>query len=343
MNLQEHIPLAPFTTFGVGGEARIFIEVQTEAEVENAIAYAREHALSLYPLGAGSNILVPDAGVNGVVVKMAMRDIAFENDGDETVLIAGAGALWEDIVDAASKRGLFGIENLAGVPGTMGGAAVQNIGAYGAEFSNVFAYADVINSATGARERIDRTKAEFAYRTSFFKKHREYLVLCVALRLSKNTAPNITYKDLVHAVETGRALQTPSEIVSAVRAIRAKKFPHAVGEGTAGSFFKNPIVSRALADELAARFHDLPLFSQENGMVKLPLAWILDHILSLKGFSKGLVRLYEVQPLVVVASVGATAADIDAFACDIAERVLNATTIVIEREVETFGGAIEKR
>lgn len=335
--ISTHVPLAPLTTLGIGGTAQVFIEAHTDKEVEDAIAYAREHDLTLRPLGAGSNILIPDEGVDGVVLKISLDDSTFENDGDETVLIAGAGVRWEEIVDVASNRGLFGIENLAGIPGTMGGAVVQNIGAYGAEFSSVFAYADAINSATGAHERINRAEAEFAYRASFFKKHRDYLVLRVALRLSKNIPRNITYKDLVHADEKEISLQTSSEIASAVRAIRAKKFPHDRGEGTAGSFFKNPIISRTRADELAERFPNLPLFPQENGMVKLSLAWILDHVLSLKGFSQGRVRLYEGQPLVIVATTGATATEVDAFACEIAQRVLKATNIVIEREVETFG------
>jgi len=336
MNLQENISLALFTTFHIGGPARFFREASTEEEIHGAIAYAQEHNLALYPLGAGSNILVPDNGVDGVVLKILLNNIAFENKSDETLLIAGAGVPWENIVDAASERELFGIENLAGIPGTMGGAAVQNIGAYGAEFSKVFDYADVVNSATNESSRIHLAEAAFAYRTSFFKKHREYIIVRVALRLSKQSSPNISYTDLVRAQAAGTQLSTPREIASAIRSIRATKFPDITKEGTAGSFFKNPIISRCLADSLIARFPGLPLFPQENGMMKLSLAWILDHILSLKGFSNGLVRLYEEQPLVIVARTGATAAEVDIFANEITKYVLSATGIAIEREVETF-------
>ncbi|MCX6787470.1 MAG: FAD-binding protein [Candidatus Kaiserbacteria bacterium] len=253
------------------------------------------------------------------------------------MLSAGAGALWEKIIDATGERNLFGIENLAGIPGTMGGAAVQNIGAYGAEFSDVFSYADTINSVTGARERITRADAAFAYRTGFFKEHREHIVLHVALRLPKQAEPNITYADLARAHAEGTPLQTPKDIIRAIRAIRTAKFPDTTKEGTAGSFFKNPVLLRASADALTARFPDLPLFPQGDGTVKISLAWLLDHVLSLKGFSKGPVRLYEKQPLIIVARAGATAAEVDAFANEIAERVLAATGIAIEREVETFG------
>ncbi|MGD0328637.1 MAG: UDP-N-acetylmuramate dehydrogenase [Minisyncoccia bacterium] len=337
MNLQENISLAPFTTFHIGGPARFFIEARTEKEIKNAIARARKLNLPIYLLGAGSNLLVPDIGVEGIVLKIALHDIAFENESDAARLIAGAGTLWETVVNAASKRGLFGIENLAGIPGTMGGASVQNIGAYGAELADTFDYADVVDSITGAQRRINRTEAAFGYRTSFFKEHRTLIIIRTALRFSKQAFPNITYPNLIRAQEAGTPLQTPSEIARAVRVIRSEMFSLTTKEGTAGSFFKNPIISNARAEQLSKRFPGLPLFPERDNMVKIPLAWLLDHALSLKGFSKGRVRLYEKQPLVIVARAGATAADVDAFARKIAERVLSMTDIVIEREVETFG------
>ena len=337
MKSQFSLPLAPFTTFCIGGPARIFIEAHPEEDIHEAIVYAHTLNLPLYPLGAGSNILVPDAGVEGVVLKMTLRDMKFEQNGDETILIAGAGTLWEEIIDAASERNLFGIENLAGIPGTLGGASVQNIGAYGAELSDVFVYADCLDSSSGTHKRIERVEASFAYRTSFFKTHQELIIVRVALRLSKQITPNIAYPDLARAHKNGFPLSTPSEIARAIRAIRAKKFPSSLESHTAGSFFKNPVISRAHAYALTERFSDLPLFPQEDGTIKISLAWILDRALFLKGFSKGRVRLYEEQPLIVVAQDGATATEVDSFADEIAERVLAATGIAIEREVETFG------
>ncbi len=335
--VSTHVPLAPFTTFGVGGEARFFIEAHTEKDIKDAITLARQHALPLFALGGGSNVLVPDAGIVGVVLKIAMSDIVCEKEGDETLLVAGAGALWDDVVDNAGARGLFGIENLAGIPGTVGGAAVQNIGAYGAELENVFAYADVIDSATSSPRRITRAEAAFAYRTSFFKEHREHIITRVAVRLFERAKPNISYADLVRASAEGVPLATPVEIARAVRTIRSKKFPSTSGEGTVGSFFKNPIISSEIFPSLIRRFPGLPAFPQADGRIKVSLAWILDHVLSLKGFAKGPVRLYEHHPLVIVARAGARAADIDAFARDIEERVLAATGITIEREAEMFG------
>jgi len=335
--LQENVPLAPLTTFGVGGKARFFIEAHTDAEINEAIQEAQSLKLTLFPLGAGSNILVPDEGVTGAVMRIMTCGITCEDKNNELLIIADAGAPWEKIVDAASAHNVFGIENLAGIPGTAGGAAVQNIGAYGAELADVFAYADVIDRATGVLGRISQDEAQFEYRESFFKKNRELIVLRIALRLAKNTLPNLQYPDVARLQKEGVSLSTPSEIARAVRAVRADKFPSLTKEGTAGSFFKNPVIPRGLSSALEARFPGLPLFPQKNGMVKVPLAWILDHILSLKGYREGPVRLYEKQPLVIVAEAEATAKEIDAFARDITERVFSATGIAVEYEVEMFG------
>lgn len=340
MNPQEHVPLAPFTTFHIGGPARVFIEAQNEKDIEDAIALARERGFPLHVLGGGSNILVPDAGVDGIVLRVRLAGIAFESDGADTLLVASAGESWDAVVDAAGARGIFGIENLAGIPGTSGGAAVQNIGAYGAELADVFEYADTIDRATGAHARIGKKDAALAYRTSFFKHNRDRIITKVALRFPPGAAPDISYPDLVRARSASESLATPVEIARAVRAIRAKKFPRNGAEGTAGSFFKNPVLSRELADSLRARFPDLPVFPQADGRVKVALAWLLDHALSLKGYAQGPVRLYENQPLVIVASAGAHARDVDALARYVAERVQKELGISIEREVEPFGAIL---
>ncbi len=293
--------------------------------------------MPLYPLGAGSNVLVPDDGVEGVVLRTALRGVAFEKDGADTILVGGAGTPWDTVVDALSERGIFGIENLAGVPGTFGGAAVQNIGAYGTELANVFEYADTIHRETGERRRITRDDAALAYRTSIFKKQRDYIITRIALRFKPEMVPNISYPDLKQRHARGESLATPADIARAVRSIRAGKFPQSAEGGTAGSFFKNPIVPRAFADALAKRFPDLPMFPQENTDVKVSLAWLLDHALSLKGYTAGNVRLYEKQPLVIVARFGATAAEVDAHARNVAAQVFETIGITLEREVETFG------
>lgn len=332
-----NVSLAPLTTLGVGGTARFYIEAHTEKDIEEAITLARHHNLPLLTLGKGSNILVPDAGIEGVVLKMSLRDIKVEENGDDVLFIAGAGALWEDVVDEAAARSVFGIENLAGIPGSVGGAAVQNIGAYGAELADTFEYADSIDSTTGMKRRITRADAALAYRTSTFKKNRTFIITRVALRLTKRAVPNIAYADLERARIEGTPLSTPLEIARAVRSIRALKFPESRGEGTAGSFFKNPIVDEETLARLRAQYPGMPVYPVSTGGGKVSLAWLLDHALSLKGLSRGAARLYEKQPLIIVARAGARAREVNELADLVAERVFAATGIRIEREVETFG------
>ncbi len=342
MKLQEHVALAPFTTFRIGGPARYFIEAKSDDDIREALEFARAKNLELFILGSGSNILVPDDGIDAVVLKVVNLDIGCPSvvvnlDIRCPRLIAGAEARWDDVVDTAVARGLFGIENLAGIPGSVGGAVVQNIGAYGAELAPCVEYIDAINRTTGESIHFSREQAEFGYRTSVFKEKKDFIITRVTLMLNAQGELNISYPDLVKARDAGVALATPREVAHAVRVIRANKFPSDGESGTAGSFFKNPVVSKTKADELARRFQELPMFPQGDDTTKISLAWILDHALSLKGLRVGGARLYEKQPLVIVTEEGATFSDVDELARDVAQRVQDATGISIEREVETFG------
>lgn len=337
MIVRENVALAPLTTFHIGGPARYFIEATSEEEVREALRFASERELPLFVLGAGSNMLVQDGGVDGVVLKIAIDDITESTIADGIQIEVGAGARWDDVVDFAVERNLFGIENLAGVPGSSGGAVVQNIGAYGAELADVFAYAKAVNRTTGKLIRVESNQAEFGYRTSRFKKDRNLIILRLALLLKPHGTLNIAYSDLLKAREANVALATPKEVAKAVRAIRAKKFPHSGEAGTAGSFFKNPVLAKAQADALVRQYPELPAFPQEDGRVKVSLAWLLDHALSLKGLAVDGARLYEKQPLVIVANRGTTARTVEMLAQKVAARVHETTGIVLEREVESVG------
>ncbi|MDO8407902.1 MAG: UDP-N-acetylmuramate dehydrogenase [bacterium] len=344
MTVREDVILAPYTSLSVGGPARFFIEAACERDVREAALFAVSKHLPLVSLGGGTNILVPDEGVDAVVLALRAEDFVFEPPDDRTVLlIASAGASWDTLVRAAGERELWGIENLAGIPGRAAGALVQNIGAYGAELSSAFVYADVFDVTTGIVHRIEHKDAHLSYRSSIFRGSRRLVILRIALSLSSSGAPQVAYADLVRAREEGAALSSPGDIAQAVRAIRATKFP-IVGEGrTAGSFFKNPTVDGATLARLTARYPDMPVYPPMSALggpaagAKLSLAWLLDRALGLKGYTEGNVRLFERQPIVLVASMGASAADIDAFACSIERRVREELGITIEREVEIFG------
>lgn len=333
MIVRENVSLAPYTTFKIGGPARYFIEVASADEVCDAIKFAENKRLKLFVLGAGSNVLVPDEGISSVV--LSLRGRVIDCSGER--IVADAGASWDSIVDAAVEIGLFGIENLALIPGSVGGAVVQNIGAYGAELSPSVEYVDVIDIKTCEQIRISGEHAKFAYRTSLFKDSKDLIITRVGLRLSATGQLSLSYPDLAKARADGVSLTTPAEVANAVRRIREGKFPQTDTAGTAGSFFKNPIITADKADELVRKYPGLPLFHQEDKNVKIPLAWLLDHVLSMKGYKVGGARLYEKQPLVIVAEKGATASDVKKLADEITALVRNEIGVEIEREVEYIG------
>ena len=334
MRIEERVPLAPCTTLGVGGSARFFADCTSEAEVGDALHDARTHKIPVAILGGGSNTLIPDVGFDGLVIKVSIPGMTFADEGEGSMATVGAGVSWDAFVREASERTLWGIENLAGIPGTVGGAVVQNIGAYGSELAETFVACDTVLLANGASKTIDRSLAALAYRTSLFKHRRDLVITRATFRLAKRGTPNLAYPGLKEAQERGDPLATPGEIAEAVRRIRSEKFPH--GEGTAGSFFKNPILPLAQVEALKKRFPELPTSALGEGRAKIALAWILDHVLNLRGYARGPVRMFERQPLALVTSPRARAEDVEALAHDIAKRVRETIGIDIEREVETL-------
>lgn len=333
MTPRERIPLAQMTTFRVGGPARFVYDCADIESVRAALAYARANNLPYLVIGEGSNILASDEGFDGVVIHITIPGIQVEPEDDEHArIICGAGVAWEAVVREAASRNLWSIENMAGIPGTIGAAPVQNIGAYGTELAHTLVYVTALDADTDTIVELDADSCRFGYRESRFKEERNLIILEVALRLSRTAAPQLGYSDLARLNESGVPLRTPVEIGEAVREVRAQKFPDLSVSGTAGSFFKNPVVSEEKYLELCGRYGELPRFSAVGG-VKIPLAFVLDKILNLKGYRLGKAYLFGNQPLVLVADQDACARDVDALAQEIETRVLDATGIRIEREV----------
>ncbi len=334
---EENIPLALLTTFCIGGPARFFIRIERPEQLPDALAFARERQLPVFILGGGSNVLIDDAGFAGVVVKIETKGITFEQieNKDEIIVTAEAGESWDNLVLQATKKNLWSIENLSGIPGTVGAAPVQNIGAYGAELADTFLWLEAFDREQNTTVRFAKEECLFGYRTSVFKKTPgRFVVLRVALVLHAGGAPNTTYKDLAQAYERG-APKTPAEVRAAVLAIRAAKFPDITREGTAGSFFLNPIVSVEKARALKEKYPDLPQFAAPQGEgVKVSFAWLLDHVLGLRGYTHGAARLYEKQPLVIAAARGASAHDVRALAADVIAIAEKNFEIKIETEVQ---------
>ncbi len=334
MTIEENIPLAPYTTFGIGGPARFFIRVQHVAELQEALSFAAQKHLRIFILGGGSNVVIDDAGFDGLVIKIEIQGIETLQEAEDVFVVAGAGDSWDALVAHAVAEGLWGMENLSGIPGTVGGAVAGNIGAYGQALSQTLAWVEVLDS-TGEIKKFTNTECAFGYRESFFSTHAGgYTIVRAAFRLSQAPMPDLSYKDLR---ERFLDVQVPSIVAirDAVLEIRRGKFPDLDVEGTAGSFFKNPIVTQAAAAALCAQYPQMPTFAMpETAGVKVPLAWLLDHVLNLKGFTVGGARLFEKQPLVIAAKKGTASGDVLALAAVVMQKVQESFSISIEPEVK---------
>ncbi len=329
MQIEQHVPLAPFTTFNIGGPAKFFVRVANMGELRESLDFARRKGLKVFVLGGGSNVLVNDEGFDGLVIKIELAGV----ERDANTYVAAAGESWNALAARTVGDGLWGLENLSGIPGSVGGAVVQNIGAYGAALSEVLAWVEVYDTSLGEVARLSNTECKFGYRNSVFKHSARYVALRAAVTLSQSSAPRLSYKDLAGRFE-GK-MPSLQEIRDAVLAIRKEKFPDLSVEGTAGSFFLNPMVSKAEAQVLKERYPGMPLFDiPETPGVKVPLAWLLDHILSLKGAAVGGARLFERQPLVVATARGTLATDVKTLAQKIKQDVKEKIGIDIEEEVK---------
>ena len=331
MKLEENVSLATLTTFHAGGVARFVATCTSVEEIQEALTFAKDNSLSWYALGEGSNVLPEDKGYDGLIIRVVIPGMKVEGNQ----LSAAAGVSWDAVVQEAAKHSLWGIENLAGIPGFMGAAPIQNIGAYGTEIRDVLKEVRVLNATTREVEVLTNTECEFSYRDSIFKRAPHLIVTEVTLELSKEPSPNITYGDLLKAKEEGRDLSTPEAIGKVVREIRSHKFPDLREYGTAGSFFKNPILSKEKYEELVGTYGAIPQFPNPGG-IKIPLAFVLDKVLSLRGYTKGNAFLFGAQPLVLVLTRNGRAEEVEELAKEIEEKVFSTTEITIEREVRTL-------
>lgn len=327
-HIKENVALAPLTTLRIGGPARYFIEAATEDTVVDATQFAKENNLPVFVLGGGSNLLVADEGFPGLVIKLGIAGVEWEHDQGRTIVSAGAGEDWDRLVARCVERNLAGFECLSGIPGSVGGTPVQNVGAYGQEISEVLRNVRVYDRETDRVISLSREQCRFEYRTSVFNTaaRERYIVLRVTFSLTVDSPPAIRYPDVQREFERAPEPPTLADVRQAVCRIRARK-AMLLMEGdpdcrSAGSFFKNPILTEAEFAKLQSHAGPgLPRYGAGAGQFKTSAAWLIEHAGYTKGYSIGPAGISTKHTLAIVNKGGATARDILRLAGEIRRRV----------------------
>ena len=343
LSIEENVPLAPLTTLGVGGPARFFVSARTEEEVREALRHASSRGLDLFILGGGSNILVSDAGFDGMVVRLALegayndssaadQDRSPSAEGGRMIISVGAGEDWDGFVEHCVGRDLAGIECLSGIPGSVGGTPVQNVGAYGQEVSETIVTVRCLDRKTGDIVDLSNRDCRFSYRRSIFNStvKDRYVVLSVTFALRPGGKPKIEYRDLKEYF--AGPLPSLNETRRAILNIRGAKSmvidPNDPNSKSAGSFFKNPIVPRKKLTEITTRtrLDPIPYFEAGNDLVKIPAAWLIESAGFHKGFAMGSAGISTNHSLALINRGGATARDI----LDLKDRITMAVEDIFE-------------
>ncbi|MDE2255937.1 MAG: UDP-N-acetylmuramate dehydrogenase, partial [Betaproteobacteria bacterium] len=279
LQLETHVPLAAMNTFGVAAHAERLVRVHSARDVRFVVDHPQWGALPKLVLGGGSNILITH-DPEQLVVKVEIGGMrVLRDDVDAAIIEAGAGVQWHELVRWSLDIGLPGLENLALIPGTVGAAPVQNIGAYGMELADRFESLDAVDLTTGRMVTLDARACRFGYRDSLFKRELagKSLITQVRLRLPKPWQPVLGYADLSrHFGKRGHPEPDARQIFDAVCAIRRAKLPDPALLGNAGSFFKNPVVNRTIRNEILQDFPEIVSYPLDDGTFKLAAAWMID-------------------------------------------------------------------
>ena len=327
----HQISLRGRNSFGVDQRAAHLVEFETAEDLRTFFAAGIPGRWTV--LAGGNNILFTE-DYDGVLLTPAARQIALvSDDGDEVRLRVDAGVEWDDLVEWAVQRGLWGIENLSLIPGKAGAAPVQNIGAYGCEAKDAIRRVEMYCVETGTVLTLDAAHCGFGYRESVFKHDLKgrVIITAVEIALSHTPRPRLGYGDVEREVEA-RGGATLRNIREAICSIRRAKLPDPAVLGNAGSFFKNPVVEASVAENLLKTYPEMPHYPAPEGRVKLAAGWLIDRA-GMKGRREGAVGVHERQALVLVNHGGATGGEVIAFAHKVQERVREKFGIEIDTEV----------
>lgn len=332
--VQHDFSLRELNTFGVAASAQAYLPVSSVAQLEHVRQDSSLAAMPRLVLGGGSNILLT-RDFPGLVLHMGIKGIEIVGEDETATYVrAAAGENWQQFVLWTLEHGLGGLENLSLIPGSVGAAPIQNIGAYGVEIKDRFHSLTLFDFATGEQRVLDKAACRFAYRDSVFKHELRdrAVVLDVTFALPKQWQPNVRYADVTQELAARSITEpTPQDISAAVIAIRTRKLPDPAVIGNAGSFFKNPVVTPAQRDSLLQRYPQMVNYAQPDGSVKLAAGWLIDQC-GWKGRTAGAAGVYENQALVLVNRGGASGADIAQLAAAIQADVAQRFDVQLEPE-----------
>lgn len=347
MKLQENIALAPLTTLAIGGEARFFVRAEEVEDVEGAVAFADDKELPLFVLGGGSNVLISDNGWPGLALQIGISGIDHSHERETIRFTVGAGEEWDAFVALCVSRNIAGVECLSGIPGSVGATPVQNVGAYGQEVSQAISSVQVFDLRTKEVCEMSAEDCEFSYRSSVFntRERERYIILGVTYELRHGGPPSLEYSDLRNYFSGRKETPTLSETREAVRKIRAAKgmliTPGDPDSRSAGSFFKNPVLTAAQFEELTqrakARNLQVPSYPALSEQKKISAAWLVESSGFGKGHVKGHVGISSKHALALVNRGGASASEIVALKNEIQERVQQVWGITLAEEPVLVG------
>jgi len=350
MLLQENIPLAPLTTFRIGGPARYLVEAKSVSEVQEAIAFARSKDLPLFVLGGGSNLVVADSGWPGLVLKIAIQGIerrpGYDDEG-RVLFDVGAGESWDRFVSHAILAQCAGVECLSGIPGSVGGTPVQNVGAYGQEVAETIDSVEVFDLKDGQVRELCHEACGFTYRSSIFNtsERGRFVILRVVYALAPGGEPRISYADLKRHFEGRETAPNLAETREAVRHIRALKGMLLVAGDpdcqSAGSFFKNPVLTAEQHEDLrkraVAKGFSVPSYPALEKSKKVSAAWLVEKSGFARGYGFGHVGISSKHALAIVNHGGASAAEVLALKDQIQQRVEEIWGVCLEPEPVMIG------
>lgn len=334
LHIQENISLQPYNSFGIDVKANYFAEIFSEEDLKELFSNNLTKSQKLLVIGGGSNVLFTQ-DYEGLVIKISIKEINSTIDGEDILVNAGAGEVWNDFVNYCVVNNFAGVENLSLIPGTVGASPIQNIGAYGVELKDVFESCTAFEIRTGEIKTFSYSDCQFGYRESIFKGalKGQFIITSVTFRLSLQPNLNTSY-GAIEAELQKRAVENPTiaDVSSAVSHIRVSKLPDPSTIGNAGSFFKNPVIEKYEFADVVSKHPDVVHYPTPDGKIKLAAGWLIEQC-GWKGKVIGQTGTWKNQALVLVNHGNATGKEVYQFSAQIIDSVKSTFGVTLEREV----------